>query len=202
MPPLPNINLTPLLLNAVPPIPLLTPQQIQAQRLQLQQMRLQNQIDQERLQQIQSQRKTSIDLETDALRKRLGMPDPSASVSTPQIPSTPLSELRQPNNEGLSRTNGLINGRAWQMLPDAEKAGYLMGLGDVVGWIEKPIDPELIPTGLIVNEIEAAVDHFYTEPPNLPIPVIRAVHIVALKALGVTPEEIQKEVGIERVTAN
>jgi len=84
-------------------------------------------------------------------------------------------------------TNGMCNGRHWQVFMD--KGNYLVGFLDGLRAARSPSRP-YIPEPLSMVELVKAVDRFYQEPENLAIPVPEALRIVALKANGAPQSEI------------
>ena len=115
-----------------------------------------------------------------------------------------------PGQAGASRlkTGTLSNGRAWGIFADAEKKSYLLGLSEgivsMLGVFPDTGDylKEQVPQSLSIIEVSKALDRFYAEPENLPVPVIRAMHIVALKTMGLEPDRLEREVALERRLAN
>jgi hypothetical protein len=102
----------------------------------------------------------------------------------------------------------LSNGRAWGIFADAEKKIYLLGLSEgivsMLGVFPDTGDylKEQVPQSLSIIEVSKALDRFYADPENIPIPVIRAMHIVALKTMGLEPDRLEREVALERRLAS
>ena len=97
----------------------------------------------------------------------------------------------------LNHTDGMINGRAWREFHEAVKAGYLIGLSEgsevvatvATGGTKKA---DLLPSKLNYGEISAALDLFYKERTNAPIPVALAVGYVKRKAEGASEAELKQ----------
>jgi hypothetical protein len=97
----------------------------------------------------------------------------------------------------LNRTNGMVNGRAWNEFNAAMKAGYLIGLSEgsevVAAFATAGKDKaDLLPSVLNFGEISAALDLFYKEPTNAPVPVVFAVSYVKRKAEGASEAELKQ----------
>jgi hypothetical protein len=84
-------------------------------------------------------------------------------------------------------TSGVINGRAWQTFGEEEKVVYTTGASEA-----------LIVVALSPKEFVKAIDRFYQEPENLPIPVMHALKLAVMKANGEDPAVIDKMTASER----
>jgi hypothetical protein len=86
------------------------------------------------------------------------------------------------------RTKGLVNGRFWLLFANkVEKMNFVLG-AQAMAQAEKQYEV-YFPANLRLGEITDAVDKFYSQTENLPIPIVGAFTIVAMRANG-TPEAI------------
>lgn len=120
-------------------------------------------------------------------------------------------------------TNGLANGRLWKSInTGAGKSGFLLGYingimycaavypslngqtsdvtkGDQVERLRKL----LFPTTLTLDEIAAALDHFYESPERGPIPIASALDVISFRASGGDEAAVQKMISdLLKTTAN
>jgi hypothetical protein len=97
----------------------------------------------------------------------------------------------------VDRTGNLFNGRAWKSWDaghDLARSGYLIGVAEATKTVKcisknEELSPEF-PFVLRPVEIIEALNRFYDDPENMPIPIRWALHIVSLKVNGKTSEEI------------
>lgn len=106
-------------------------------------------------------------------------------------------------------TGGYSNGRLWKILdPDtkvffieAYHDGYLFATGVICSGVKRDEEKVGFPLALTKGEIRAALDQFYDVPENGPIPVMHAMQIVALKAIGTPQSAIDKHLADVRRVA-
>ncbi|HUO32109.1 MAG TPA: hypothetical protein VMU80_23015 [Bryobacteraceae bacterium] len=113
-----------------------------------------------------------------------------------------LLSQAQSTGLGLLDTGGMANGRAWTMMPDAAKTGYVLGSSDTASFFsgrdgcnisrDRYTDAYNIFTHLTISEVIKELDVFYSEPSNLPIPILMARRWVAAKAGGGSAEYLGK----------
>ena len=94
-------------------------------------------------------------------------------------------------------TNGSINGRAWKAFNPAMKAGYLLGLFEgselVAEFVSNGKTKQvLFNQSIKFGEVSVALDTFYTDTTNAPVPVIFAVSYVKRKAEGASEAELKE----------
>lgn len=105
------------------------------------------------------------------------------------------------------RTAGYFNGRAWNEASDSYgtiwKVGFIMGASDGASYVETVTKAEgkLFPHSTF-SEIQKALDIFYQEPANAPIPIIYAIRIFTAKVRGGTPEEIERMTSMARADSS
>lgn len=104
----------------------------------------------------------------------------------------------------LRRAHGHVNGRFWVLLDDTHgarpgeatgiiKGLLLMGMKDAVEEVGTPEQRAAhIAESLNVEEIGKALDVFYKAPENLPVPIVWALRVVALRAKGADLAEVEK----------
>jgi hypothetical protein len=108
-------------------------------------------------------------------------------LAAPVAPEKPLPA--PPSiNRAEQKTKGLCNGRWWRdysTLPDM-RLGLLVGMVDGLAAAsdESKLYSLVVPGGLTYEESIKALDTFYEDPLNGPIPVVGALQIVKLKAEG------------------
>lgn len=96
------------------------------------------------------------------------------------------------------QTYGICNGRAWQTFPHSEKIVYTTAASEALVVAAATEHPVYFTYNLSGEEFVKAVDRFYQEPENLPIPIMHALKLVTLKADGEDPDRIAKLVATER----
>jgi len=98
--------------------------------------------------------------------------------------------------ESSATTFGVSNGRFWQSFTSVEKITYLAGVFDGFLSMDTILDkhetPNFFAKGSNLKEYVTAVDLFYQEPANLPIPLSFALRAVTMKANGEDAAEIGK----------
>jgi hypothetical protein len=92
------------------------------------------------------------------------------------------------------RDSGGLNGRQWQSMTYLDKFHYLLGATDAIleaapTEYSKYFD---VQSGLTFGEFTKAVDRFYEEPENLPIPIVWAARVVTMKTNGATAKELDQ----------
>ena len=104
----------------------------------------------------------------------------------------------------LRRAHGHVNGRFWVLLDDThgarpgEAAGIikgllLMGMKDAVAEAGTPAQrATYFAESLNVEEIGKALDGFFNAPENLPVPIVWALRVVAMRAKGADLAEVEK----------
>jgi hypothetical protein len=106
-----------------------------------------------------------------------------------------------PSDDPTWQTHGLCNGRAWQVATQGEKIYYTTGASEVLIVAARAEHPRYFPQSLNAAEFTKAVDRFYQEPENLPIPIVKTLQLVTMKANGDDPGVIDKAVATERRAA-
>ena len=98
-----------------------------------------------------------------------------------------------------------LNGRYWEKLPEIGKTMFLSGILDGVYFTTRFISQENrkefvhdVVCSLKVGEISVLMDEFYKDKYNVNLPIIIAYSIVVDKANGATPEEIEKNISLQR----
>ena len=114
-----------------------------------------------------------------------------------------LSSLAQTPTAPASRapaltTAGYINGRTWRALQSGEKILYLTGFAEALLQVDSPMRSNYIATQLSTGEAGEAVDRFYAEPENLPIPVTGALVVVTMRANGAAQSSINDVLSFSR----
>jgi len=92
----------------------------------------------------------------------------------------------------------LLAGRFWTDTPNAVKIGYMLGLHEYLGSIHPADGKKYFPPALTMGEMVAAMDQFYKEPENMPIPLLFSQVAVTLKANGASDAEVSKLVSALR----
>jgi hypothetical protein len=120
-------------------------------------------------------------------------------------------EPRAIKPEGPGFTFELINGRTWKDISMDIKAAWVLGYREGVymtAWVyvdatKRDACIHGLSGSLLTNyEIAKAIDHFYEDPLNIPIPVASAFKIVVELATGVDPSETAKVLRVLREEAN
>jgi hypothetical protein len=83
---------------------------------------------------------------------------------------------------------GYTNGRGWAAMPIAVKVGYIVGFSQGTEYVKN--GSHLLPTSLTFGEIALAIDAFYKDSTNAPMPVPFAIRYVKRKAEGATEAEL------------
>jgi hypothetical protein len=109
-------------------------------------------------------------------------------------------------------TDGLKNGYYWQGAPGEYKMTYLFGCIDalsLVSFIVATAPDGSVnrasynglrgrflpsPSDLTYGRTEAGLDQFFTNPANLPIPIMRALQVIAAQAAGASAATIENQV--------
>lgn len=80
------------------------------------------------------------------------------------------------------------------------KLAYVSGISEAIDFLVGLLEYHTyFPASLKPDEFVKAVDAFYDQPENLPIPIMQAMRIVTLKANGEDPAAIDKEIaGLRR----
>lgn len=96
-------------------------------------------------------------------------------------------------------TYGDINGRGWNAISSDGRTLYLRGVSD--GIIRESSDAfkkKYMCGTLSTAEVRTAIDRFFSEPENLLVPVIDALHIVSMKVNGGLQSEIDNYLSVMR----
>jgi hypothetical protein len=96
-----------------------------------------------------------------------------------------------PQNTDPSTTLGLRNGRVWNALTADERILFLTGASNILIGINSDEFSNYFPGGLTAGEFAKAVNQFYGDPTNLPIPIVYAMRVVTLKASGATASAVE-----------
>ncbi|HEV1284936.1 MAG TPA: hypothetical protein VNU44_06480 [Bryobacteraceae bacterium] len=76
---------------------------------------------------------------------------------------------------------------------------YLSGLMEGIVFVAGlPQHNVYYPASLRVEEFIKAIDRFYNQPENLPIPIMQAMRMVTARANGSDPAAIEKEIATLR----
>jgi hypothetical protein len=113
--------------------------------------------------------------------------------------------LLAPQSRLLENTNtyGLINGRMWRIMSPDSKLMYLTGVAEgMIRLSSKQFSDSYKPGELNAGEVREAVDRFFSEPENVLIPAIDALHVVSMKADGRPQPEIDIQLSALRGIAN
>jgi len=112
-----------------------------------------------------------------------------------------------------SRTAGFANGRFWRALTPESKLVWLVAYRDGLSWatvmhqkgnnanLSRVINEEtnpLFPATLTWEETAASLDQLYEVPENRQIALPNALQIVVLRAAGVAPDVIDRQVAVFR----
>jgi hypothetical protein len=104
----------------------------------------------------------------------------------------------------VRRAHGHLNGRFWVLLDDMHKVQpgettgvikrlLLMRMKDAVEEVATPEQrATYIAESLHVEKIGEALDGFYQTPENLPVPIVWALRVVALRAKGADLAEVER----------
>ena len=117
----------------------------------------------------------------------------AASIAVAPAPPAPAQSWK---------TGGLVNGRAWQSFSQDEKVVFLTGASDTFFMVNEAEFFKNFPRSLNVGEFAMAIDKFYREPENLPIPVFFGLKVVAMKVNGEDPAVVDKVLSAVRQSAN
>lgn len=121
------------------------------------------------------------------------------------------------------KTNGKLNGRYWESMPETFKVGFIQGYSEAVtslrvlpfvgiGFAHCKLDDEgaknvrdvlqlLFPEGIVYGEVMKGLDRLYAEPENLPLPIDSALKIVTMKFHNDRSEDIDAELRRLRILA-
>jgi hypothetical protein len=102
-----------------------------------------------------------------------------------------LCQSQPPLADLPTQTFGQANGRLWQARSTQERLVYVIGALDAVMTVSSKELANYLPKSLDYSELVTAIDRFYTEPENIPIPVIHAMRIVTAKTNGASPAVIE-----------
>jgi hypothetical protein len=139
----------------------------------------------------QLQRLRQIQQQNELLRQQAAPQDASIAVApSPPVPTQPW------------KTGGLVNGRAWQSFSQDEKVVFLTGASDTFFMVDEAEFFKNFPRGLQVGEFALAIDQFYREPENLPIPVFFGLKVVTMKVNGEDPAVVDKILSAVRQSAS
>ena len=149
----------------------------EVQNLQLQNIRLQQEIENARIQQEKHRTKENS--------------QQSGSTLTPAAGSA----LPLPTSEYL--IGGLLNCRAWDAAEPPARLSYLAAAADatllLLYEVEKGADAsKYMPAALNNSEASVIVGQLCGQPENKPVPVIFIYRLMAAKANGVAQEEIER----------
>lgn len=94
------------------------------------------------------------------------------------------------------------NGRSWQGFKVHDyKLAFIAGIGEATSFLIGLFNPTYrtyFPQSLSGDELVTAIDRFYEQPENLPIPIMQAMRIVTLRANGEDPTSVDKEIATLR----
>jgi hypothetical protein len=94
------------------------------------------------------------------------------------------------------KTRGYGNGRLWSVLSNLQKGAFVDGLQDGLAnafdLCGKAEATDRIITHLSLQETVAAIDAFYRDSINAPIPIALAYSVVSRKAHGATADELDQ----------
>ena len=101
------------------------------------------------------------------------------------------NQSQQTVGSGTQQTLGELNGRFWQVIPSSQKATFIVGFAEGMGFArpEQVKDFPTVPYGDIVQ----GLDRFYGEAEKLVFPVGYALQIFTMKLNGATQSEIDKK---------
>jgi hypothetical protein len=77
-----------------------------------------------------------------------------------------------------------------------------MGFNEALGIEAAAAQSGYFAPAMTFAEVPDAVDRFYGEPENLPIPILAALKIVAMTAKGIPQPQIDEELRLNRQLAN
>jgi len=117
------------------------------------------------------------------------------AASQPQPP--PIPSATPTVKTPPSTTFGFQNGRMWKALAPFEKFVYVLAIRDALAreteqaqWSKYAPRDEM--------DIPAAIDRVYSDPQNLAIPIVDALHLAVMTANGESPEVIADEFEYQR----
>lgn len=93
------------------------------------------------------------------------------------------------------------DGRFWQHLttPPGTKFSYILGISEGVTFVGSLFQRNVyFPNSLSSDEFIKAIDKFYDQPENLPIPIMQAMRMVTARVNGADPVAIEKEIATLR----
>ena len=144
---------------------------------------------------IRAQQLRRLRLENDALqrdadtRQEAVGTHPVESVNALPAPAPPVVHgLSAPAED--QTTLGFMNGRAWKTASTDMRLSYMVGMAEATVLAKADIF-RYFAKGLKATEDAMAVDKFYEDPGNLPVPVLFAMQIVAMKANGEAPDSVE-----------
>jgi hypothetical protein len=98
-------------------------------------------------------------------------------------------------------TFGVLNGQAWRILKPFEKTLYLSGAQNaLLKETQRPTWIKYVPQG-DAERLPGDLDRFYSEPLNINISIVDALHIVVMKANGDPAPDIEDEIKYQREMA-
>ncbi|MEO8051013.1 MAG: hypothetical protein ABI833_11405 [Acidobacteriota bacterium] len=101
--------------------------------------------------------------------------------------STPTLDP-QTEPDANNATQGLLNGRGWLPMTLQERIYFLGAAHDM----QQVYGDFGLHFGLTSQQLANAVEDFYINPANLPLPVIDALQIISLQRKGVAPPEVEQ----------
>ena len=85
-----------------------------------------------------------------------------------------------------------LNGRGWLNAEGYARSMYVSGVQSALHNFPSDNGQLVTPAHMTVGEMCAALERFYAEPENLPVPVVFALGIVTAKAAGTDPATVEK----------
>jgi hypothetical protein len=153
---------------------------------------------------IRAQQLRNLQLQNQQMRQQMNAPAMSPPPVVHSVP-TPPSGANPTSETDFSRmiTMDHPNGRMWNSWTPPMRLVYLLGMHEALGPllsadVPKPEVPVYFPRALNLSETLTALDQFYAEPANLPIPIFAGMSIVTLEANGAAREKIDSELSIAR----
>src|ERR1700733_9698429 len=95
------------------------------------------------------------------------------------------------------------DGRTWQDRKYQEvKIVYLDGISEALAFVGGlPQHGTYFPQSLDAKEFVKAIDQFYNQPENLPIPIMQAMRVITMRSAGADPITIETEIAALRKDA-
>jgi hypothetical protein len=136
---------------------------------------------------VRAQQLRRLQLENEARQQQIQQQNQGQQQAA--APSQPAPLTQKPVTDD-QRTLGFVNGRLWNGSNIDMKLSYIVGIAEAVSLTSGDVF-RYFGRNLNAAENAKAVDRFYEDPGNLPVPVSFALQIVAMKANGEKPEAVE-----------